>query len=90
MTTKAAVRHRSYKVIQQNAGAAEEMSATSEALSGQAETLQASIAFLRIGGEAEQAQAAARADALKPASQRFAMIARGDTQLKAVALGEAG
>ncbi len=37
------------KVIQQNAGAAEEMSATSEALSGQAQQLQASIAFFRIG-----------------------------------------
>ena len=45
------------KVIQQNAGAAEEMSATSEALSGQAETLQTSIAFFRMG---EGAQGAAR------------------------------
>ncbi len=40
------------KVIQQNAGAAEEMSATSEALSGQAEQLQKSISFFRIGGQA--------------------------------------
>jgi methyl-accepting chemotaxis protein len=40
------------KVIQQNAGAAEEMSATSEALSGQAEHLLASIAFFRIDGKA--------------------------------------
>ncbi len=39
------------KVIQQNAGAAEEMSATSEALSGQAEQLQQSISFFRIGAE---------------------------------------
>jgi methyl-accepting chemotaxis protein len=41
------------KVIQQNAGAAEEISATSEALSGQAERLQASIAFFRIDGKAK-------------------------------------
>jgi methyl-accepting chemotaxis protein len=40
------------KVIQQNAGAAEEMSATSEVLSGQAEHLLASIAFFRIDGKA--------------------------------------
>ena len=37
------------KVIQQNAGAAEEMSATSEALSGQADRLQQSIAFFKVG-----------------------------------------
>jgi len=37
------------KVIQQNAGAAEEMSATSEALSGLAGQLQASISFFRVG-----------------------------------------
>jgi methyl-accepting chemotaxis protein len=49
--------HQLDKVIQQNAGAAEEMSATSEGLSGQAEQLQASIAFFRIG---EAAPAAAQ------------------------------
>ncbi len=37
------------KVIQQNAGAAEEMSATSEALSGQADKLKGSITFFRMG-----------------------------------------
>ena len=37
------------KVIQQNAGAAEELSATSETFSAQAEQLQDSIAFFRIG-----------------------------------------
>ena len=42
------------KVIQQNAGAADEMSATSEALSGQAETLQAGIAFFRIGAKTQE------------------------------------
>ena len=36
------------KVIQQNAGAAEELSATSETFSAQAEQLQDSIAFFRI------------------------------------------
>jgi methyl-accepting chemotaxis protein len=41
------------KVIQQNAGAAEQMSATSGALSGQAEQLQHSIAFFRIGEKAD-------------------------------------
>ena len=49
------------KVIQQNAGAAEEMSATSEGLSGQAEQLQHSIAFFRLGDTAPAAQAAAPA-----------------------------
>jgi methyl-accepting chemotaxis protein len=49
--------HRLDKVIQHNASAAEEMSATSEALSGQADKLQESIAFFRIGGkEATSAQ----------------------------------
>ena len=43
-------------VIQQNAGAAEEMSATSGALSSQAEQLQASIAFFRISEEAKAAE----------------------------------
>jgi methyl-accepting chemotaxis protein len=43
------------KVIQQNAGAAEEMSATSEGLSHQAEHLQASIAFFRIGAQGAEA-----------------------------------
>jgi methyl-accepting chemotaxis protein len=47
------------KVIQQNAGSAEEMSATSEALSGQAEQLQKSISFFRIGGQAQHVKAAA-------------------------------
>ena len=54
------------KVIQQNAGAAEEMSATSEALSGQADKLQASIAFFRIGENAH-APAAARPKTAAPA-----------------------
>jgi methyl-accepting chemotaxis protein len=45
------------KVIQQNAGAAEEMSATSEGLSQQAEELQKSIAFFRIGDTAPAAAA---------------------------------
>ncbi len=40
------------KVIQQNADAAEEMSATSKSLSGHAERLLASIAFFRIDGKA--------------------------------------
>jgi methyl-accepting chemotaxis protein len=39
------------KVIQQNAGAADEMSATSDALSSQAEELHANIAFFHIGPE---------------------------------------
>ncbi len=62
------------KVIQQNAGAAEEMSATSEALSGQAETLQTSIAFFRIGG-AQKAPASPR--------QRPAAITKAPPQPKA-------
>ena len=45
--------HRLANVIQQNSGAAEEMTATSWALSSQAEQLQASIAFFRIGEEAK-------------------------------------
>ncbi len=42
-------------VIQQNAGAAEKMSATSEALSSQAGQLQASIAFFRVAEETKTA-----------------------------------
>ncbi|KMO25411.1 hypothetical protein VP06_32775, partial [Methylobacterium aquaticum] len=37
------------KVTQQNASASEEVSATSEELAAQAETLQATIAYFRIG-----------------------------------------
>src|SRR5271157_1158925 len=48
------------KVIQQNAGAAEEISATSEALSSQADHLQASIAFFRIVEEPKAAAPAKR------------------------------
>jgi methyl-accepting chemotaxis protein len=55
------------KVIQQNAGAAEEMSATSHQLSGQADRLQASIAFFRIGGGEKSSSAQASAAALPPA-----------------------
>ena len=62
------------KVIQQNAGAAEEMSATSEALSGQADRLQQSIAFFRIG-EAQKAPASP--------SQRPAAITKAPPQPKA-------
>jgi methyl-accepting chemotaxis protein len=48
------------KVIQQNAGASEEMSATSEVLSGQARQLQASIAFFRIGENRDASSATLR------------------------------
>ncbi len=40
------------KVIQQNAGAADEMHATSDALSGQAERLHGAIEFFKIGAGA--------------------------------------
>ena len=68
-------------MIQQNAGAAEEVSATSEALSGQAETLQASIAFFRIGDEAGHAPVAVAAAASiarvkTPAHPKITMVAR--------------
>ena len=46
------------EVIQQNASAAEELSATSEELAGQAERLQESISFFRIGEGQGQAAAA--------------------------------
>ncbi len=72
------------KVIQQNAGAAEEMSATSEALSGQAEKLQESIAFFRIGGEAAHAQGV-RADVVKPTSQRTPALAKAHAKPRAAA-----
>jgi methyl-accepting chemotaxis protein len=49
------------KVIQQNAGAAEEMSAISEALSGQAGQLQANIAFFNIGAAKAQVEVRAQA-----------------------------
>ena len=72
------------KVIQQNAGAAEEMSATSEALSGPAGQLQASIAFFRIGGgEAKAAPKLAPSSA--PASQRPAAPAKAPAQPERVA-----
>jgi methyl-accepting chemotaxis protein len=60
------------KVIQNNAGAAEEMSTTSEALSSQADQLQASIAFFRIGNAA---QCAFPAHAVKPAPAASAKTA---------------
>jgi methyl-accepting chemotaxis protein len=55
------------------------MSATSEALSGQAETLQASIAFFRIGDEAGHASAVAPA----PASAAPAATVRAPAKAKA-------
>jgi methyl-accepting chemotaxis protein len=50
-------------VIQQNAGAAEEMSSTAEELSSQAEQLQSTIEFFRIedNGSAQRGAAQARA-----------------------------
>ncbi len=61
--------HRLDKVIQQKAGAAEEMSATSHELSGQADRLQASIAFFRVGagGGEKRSSAHASADTLSSA-----------------------
>jgi methyl-accepting chemotaxis protein len=44
-------------VIQQNAAASEEMASTAEELSGQAEVLQSTIAFFKIG-DAHQARSA--------------------------------
>jgi methyl-accepting chemotaxis protein len=49
------------KVIQQNASAAEEMSATSEALSRQAGRLKANIAFFNIGAAKAQVEARVQA-----------------------------
>jgi methyl-accepting chemotaxis protein len=46
------------KIIQQNASAADEMHATSEALSGQAEQLRSSIAYFRIEGVGERTNSA--------------------------------
>jgi methyl-accepting chemotaxis protein len=50
-------------VIQQNASASEQMSATSEELAAQAEQLQSSIAFFRIDEQARAATAPAAAPA---------------------------
>ncbi len=47
--------HQLDKVIQQNAAASDEMSATSEALAGQAYKLQQSVGFFRLGGMDEAA-----------------------------------
>jgi methyl-accepting chemotaxis protein len=44
------------QVIQQNASAAEEMSAGSDALSGQAEALKSAISFFKLGGMQEQSR----------------------------------
>jgi methyl-accepting chemotaxis protein len=66
------------KVIQQNAGAAEEMSATSEALSGQAEQLQQSISFFRIGAETH-GEAPAKPAAVAPSLAAAKAPARAKT-----------
>ncbi len=56
--------HQLDTVIQRNASAAEDMSATTQALSGQAQRLQASIAFFRIGeSDCGATDAPARANA---------------------------
>ncbi len=64
--------HRLDQVIQRNAGTAEEMSATSEALSGQAQRLQASIAFFRIGEREQSAAPEERSAGLQTARPKTA------------------
>ncbi len=63
------------KVVQQNAGAAEETSATSGALSIQAEQLKKSIDFFRIGETAQSIPTPAKAPALPKAIVRRAQPA---------------
>jgi methyl-accepting chemotaxis protein len=65
------------KVIQQNAGAAEELSATSEALSCQAETLQASIPFFRIGESGPATNQRATHASTRPGSNGAALRQNG-------------
>ncbi len=59
--------HQLDKVIQKNASAAEQMSATSEALSHQADQLQFSIAFFRIGDKTKSASQAQKSPTPQPA-----------------------
>ena len=57
------------QITQQNATSAEELAATSEEMSGQAQGLQQLIAFFRIDGAQETAGLQGSAQSLAPASQ---------------------
>jgi methyl-accepting chemotaxis protein len=66
--------HQLDKVIQKNASAAEQMSATSEALSRQADQLQVSIAFFRLGDKPiSVSQAQEKSPAPRPAQPTAAV-----------------
>ena len=54
-------------MTQQNAGASEQISTTSEQLASQAEELQASIAFFRVDDAPVQVRGVAKAPVRKPA-----------------------
>jgi methyl-accepting chemotaxis protein len=63
------------RVIQQNASAAEEVSATSDELAGQAGLLQTNIAFFHLDGQAGQRQPAASAQDIRLPSRNKSMPA---------------
>jgi methyl-accepting chemotaxis protein len=81
-------------VIQQNAGAAEEMSATSEGLSREADELQKSIEFFRIGPRDEPAAAGAatgKAQArIAPPAKRLAPAPKGRPALASSGAAQPG
>jgi methyl-accepting chemotaxis protein len=69
------------QVIQQNAGAAEEMASTADELASQAEQLQATISFFKTGEDGE----IRKASAMKPlATDRKFQITRPAQRPKAV------
>jgi len=69
-------------VIQQNAGASEEMASTAEELASQAEQLQGTIAFFRIGSTAPPALRRQVRKQAQPAS--YQKLSRAGTAGKAV------
>ena len=58
------------QVIQQNASASEEMSTGSDALSGQAETLQSAVSFFKVSGVHEQSRRPAATASKKTFGQK--------------------
>ncbi len=66
------------QVIQQNAAASEQMAATSDALSGQAEQLQATVSFFRLGGDTGQRPSTRAVKKATPLPA--AAVAPGDTE----------
>jgi methyl-accepting chemotaxis protein len=62
-------------VIQQNAGAAEQMSSTAEELSSQAEQLQSNIAFFKVRTTGSARRPAAQRKSAKPVSKGFRQTA---------------